>query len=129
MGQFITKMTNAEKELDRLVQRLADHQYCRACAKISGIRKQAECVHHAITRANMMLRYEIANLYPLCLECHRKVHDGQIDQKDFIDPTVWEWLNKVKNQSYKDYLLHELGGITKQEHLKQCKKTIQNYSK
>lgn len=113
-----------EKELDRLVQALADTQYCHICAKRhKGLRK-AEAIHHIIGRANKMLRYEIANLLPVCYDCHRAIHDGKIKQEDYINPVIWRWLNQVKNQSYKDYLLFEMGGITKQEHLKRCKQTI-----
>lgn len=106
------------KELDKLVQQLHQNQLCRVC------RKPAECIHHRIGRANLMLRYDITNLMPLCYNCHRLIHDGKINQWDYTHPDLKTYLDRVKNMSFKDYLLFECGGLTKEEYFKKCKLEI-----
>lgn len=112
-------MKSIEKELDRLVQQLSENRRCYICRT-----KNSSEVHHLIGRSNPLLRYELANLIPICARCHRAIHDGKINQENYINPTRWQWLQENKNKSFKDYLLGL--GLTKQEYESQCKKKIKS---
>ena len=102
------------KELDKLVQQLHHNQLCRVC------RKPAECIHHRIGRANLMLRYDITNLMPLCYNCHRLIHDGKINQWDYCLPEQKEFLEERRKMSYKDFLIF-VAKQTEKEYLQQLK--------
>jgi len=115
-----------EKELDKLVQTVCHKQYCRICAKKDGVLRTAEATHHIIGRANKMLRYDIINLMPVCLEHHRQIHDGKINQWDYIDTDIAEYLREVKNASYKDFLI-KIANQTNDEYLKECRDVLKKY--
>ena len=104
------------RELDRLVQMLHLGQMCHIC-KV----REAQAIHHIISRSNMMLRYEPLNLLPVCHQCHRDIHDKGIDISD--DIKQWDWLHKVKNMSYRDYLTFEIQ-MTEKEYFKICKQRL-----
>lgn len=112
-------MKAIEKELDRLVQRLSENHRCHHCGK------PAECVHHIITRRDKMLRYDIVNLTVLCLDCHRAIHDGHLKEESFLPKEVFEYLEQVKNQSYKDFLIFEMQ-MTEDEYLKSCREKLES---
>ena len=97
------------------MQRLHKNQRCHIC----GV-KYAEAIHHIIGRSNKMLRYDIVNLLPVCYDCHRKIHDEGLDISKYITPTRWQYLQQVKNKSYRDLLIFEYG-MTEDEFLKSSK--------
>jgi hypothetical protein len=119
-------MKAIEKELDRLVQEVSHNQYCRICAKKDNILKTAEATHHIVGRANKMLRYDIINLMPVCYEHHKQIHDGKINQWDYIDEVIAEYLRKVKNASYKDFLL-KIAHQTDDEYLRDCRNRLKKF--
>lgn len=118
-GRVFKDERQVSAELDRLVQMLSHNQRCHICKATP-----ASAIHHIITRGNPLLRYELANLLPICSWCHQAIHDGKINQEDYINPTRWQWLQENKNKSFKDYLLGL--GLTKQEYESQCKKKIKS---
>jgi hypothetical protein len=107
-----------EKELDRLVQQLCANHRCHVC----GCR-QATAIHHIIGRANKILRYSPINLLPVCDECHRDIHDKNLDVSSYMHKDRWLYLQKVKNLSYKDILTFELG-MSEDEFLQDRKKML-----
>lgn len=111
-------MKAIEKELDRLVQMLHLGQRCHICGY-----HNAEAVHHIIGRANQLLRYDVVNLLPVCNSCHRKIHDNGLDVSDYIDSIRWNYLQRVKNESYRDILTFELQ-MSEDEYLRWCKRTL-----
>lgn len=111
-------MKQIEKELDKLVQMLCINHYCHVCGK-----HNAEAIHHIIGRANKVLRYDFVNLLPVCHECHRKIHDTVLDVLKYVTPERWQYLQEIKNKSYRDLLIFELGQ-TEDEFLKYCKEQI-----
>lgn len=94
-------MKPIEKELDRLVQMLCINHRCHICGK------NAEAIHHIIGRVNKVLRYEFINLLPVCNDCHRKIHDEGLDVAKYIAPERWQYLQQIKNKSYRDLLIFE----------------------
>ena len=107
-------MKSIEKELDRLVQLLSVDQRCQICGK------NAEAIHHIIGRANKVLRYEFINLLPVCNACHRKIHDEGLDVSKYVAPERWQYLQQIKNKSYRDLLIFEYMQ-TEDEFLKSAK--------
>lgn len=116
-------MKAIEKELDRLVQELHKNQRCHICRF-----KDATEIHHIIGRRNKLLRYDLVNLLPVCHEHHIMIHDKGLNVEDFIHKEQWQYLQQIKNKSYKDILTFELG-MTEEEYLKQCKKTLKRVMK
>lgn len=109
-----------EARLDRLYPKLRINRMCSnpMCDNIS------HHVHHIIRRDNILLRYDVKNLLPLCEKCHRQIHDEGMYNRgmDFLDEQTQAYLLKMKNVDFKQYLL-ELG-ITKEEFLKQKEKEL-----
>lgn len=109
-----------EARLDRLYPKLRINRMCSnpMCDSIS------HHVHHIIRRDNILLRYDVKNLLPLCEKCHRQIHDEGMYNRgmDFLDEQTQAYLLKMKNVDFKQYLL-ELG-ITKEEFLKQKEKEL-----
>ena len=116
-------MKAIEKELDRLVQGLCKNHRCHVC----GVRP-ATAIHHIIGRANKMLRYDIVNLLPVCNECHRDIHDKGLDVSAYLHKGRWQYLQEVKNQSYKEILTFELC-MTEDEFLRDCKRRLKELVK
>lgn len=119
-------MKAIEKELDRLVQEVCHNQYCRICAKKDGILKTSEAMHHLIGRANKMTRYDLINLMPVCLEHHRAIHDGKINQWDYVDELSRKYLMEMRNASYKDFLL-KVANKTDDEYLNECRLRLKHF--
>ena len=111
-------MKPIEKELDRLIQQSCQKQSCIICGK------KAEAMHHIIGRANMVTRYNPDNLMPVCLDCHRKIHDGKINQWDYIDGYKGSILRELSHKSYKDFLIFVVKQ-TEDEYLRDLKKNYQ----
>lgn len=108
-------MKAIEKELDKLVQIACTNQRCRVCGR------PAECGHHLIGRSDMMLRYDMVNIMPLCYEHHRLIHDGFINQWDYCCKEQREFLQERKKMSYKDFLIF-VARKTEKEYLEELKK-------
>jgi hypothetical protein len=114
-------MKAIEKELDKLVQMACTTQRCQVCGK------PAECGHHLIGRSDMMLRYDDVNIMPLCLEHHRLIHDGKINQWDYCLPEQREFLEERRKMSYKDFLIFVVQK-TEKEYLTDLKERWKNLS-
>lgn len=108
-------MKNIEKQLDRLIQQACHNQRCHIC-RINF----ATAMHHIITRARKLFRYDIVNIIPVCNECHRKIHDQGLKVQNYIPKEQWEYLLDHKNDDYKDWLIQN--GKTEDEYLYECKK-------
>ncbi len=111
-------MESIEKELDRLVQMLCINHICHICGT-----RSATAVHHIIGRANPVLRYDVTNLLPVCNECHRAIHDKGVDVSGYVHPWRWEYLQRIKNKSYKDILTFEMQ-MSEKEYFKQCRQVL-----
>ena len=110
-------MKSIEKQLDKLVQEFSHGKKCKICGK------PAEATHHLIGRSNKMTRYDLINLMPVCLECHRQIHDGKINQWDYVEDMRQDYLMEIRNASYKDFLL-KVAHQTDDEYLKECKQRL-----
>lgn len=97
-GKMVT-----ENELDRIYPRL---RYGRKCIN-PNCRNYAHHVHHIVGRTNKLLRHDVQNLIPLCTSCHADIHDKGLYHRgmDFIDENRQEYLSRMRNVSFKDYLL------------------------
>jgi hypothetical protein len=102
--------------LDRLYPKLSRGRYCYICGK------PAENIHHVIPRSNILLRYDIKNLLPLCCNCHNEVHDKNLDLSSYIGLSRYSYLEYMKNINFKDYLLQN--NLTKEEFFKQKEKEL-----
>lgn len=91
-------MTTPET-LDRLYPQLSKGRYCVCCGA-----RQTE-IHHIIPRAHKLLRWDLINLVPLCHECHQKVHANKKYLELFLPKSRFEYLDGLKNQNFKQYLL------------------------
>ena len=111
-------MKAIEKELDRLVQMLHLGQRCHVCDCV-----MADAVHHIVGRSNPLLRYDIVNLLPVCHSCHRDIHDRGLDVSECIGEVRWNYLQKLKNRSYRDVLTFDMQ-MSEDEYFKWCKKTL-----
>lgn len=103
-------MTKSDN-LDRLYPLLRTGKKCSN----PDCNNMAVHVHHIIPRANILLRYDVQNLIPLCAKCHSEIHDHGAYNRgfDFIDKDRVEYLQKMKNVVFKDYLL--LRNITQED--------------
>ena len=81
-------------------------------------------VHHILPRANMLLRYDLNNLIPLCAKCHAAIHDKGLYHRgmDFIDDERKAYLQRMKNVIFKDYLIQN--GITESEFYENQKRLL-----
>ena len=108
-------MKAVKKELDRLVQETSKGKRCRICGR------SAVCYHHIVRRDDNMCRYDPVNLMPVCKHCHDEIHNGHINEKNYLTDKEIELLNELKKMSYKDFLIF-VAQQTEDEYLKQLKK-------
>ena len=101
-------MDDMVAKLDRLYPKLRHNKPCFLCGR------QSTEIHHIIHRDNMILRYDLKNLIPLCSECHHNLHDRNIEI--YIPVFRMEYLNTLKNTQFQDYLLQR--NLTKKEFFK-----------
>ena len=106
-------MTDAAK-LDRLYPKLSRNRRCAVCGK------PAEHVHHIIGRANILLRWDVKNLIPLCQECHQRIHAHK--EELILAPARRLYLNRMKNVVFQNYLLEF--GLTREDFYKQKAKEL-----
>lgn len=89
------------KKLDKVYPLLRKNKRCHFCGK------PATEIHHIRGRSNLLLRYDLNNLLPLCRDCHSLVHLKNIDL--YISMFRMDYLNKMSRIQFQDYLLsHDL---------------------
>ena len=100
--------------LDRLYPKLRLN--CR-CAN-PNCRSFAEHVHHIVRRNNMLLRWDVDNLLPLCSSCHQEIHDKGLYNRglDFVSKERQDYLLRMKNLDFKQYLIDN--GLSQEEFYK-----------
>lgn len=116
--------------LDRLYPKL---RYGKKCIN-PKCDNYAHHVHHIVGRTNRLLRHDVKNLIPLCANCHADIHDRGLYNRgmDFIDSSRQEYLQRMKNIVFKDYLIQnnlteeEFNQIRKDELLKAINSIHQN---
>lgn len=82
-------------KLDTIIQTITSKKKCHYCKTSKGV-----VGHHLIRRADLMYRWDLNNILPVCMYCHRKIHDGFLKE-----PTL-----DIQRQTLKDYLLNN--GLT-----------------
>ena len=89
---------------------LAHHgNRCVVCGSTDGL----EC-HHIVKRVKLLTRWDWRNGIPLCVECHRKLHDGNLGMRGEIATMVsYEYLDYFNGYTSKDYFIES--GLTKAE--------------
>jgi hypothetical protein len=103
-------------KLDRLYPKLSRGRKCYFCGKPS------ENIHHIIPRANMLLRYDLENLLPVCCDCHQALHNSTIDISLYIGLSRYAYLSEMSKVNFKDYLFQN--NLTKEEFFKQKEKEL-----
>jgi hypothetical protein len=103
-------MDNMVAKLDRLYPLLKRHKPCTMCGR------QSTDVHHIIGRDNILLRFDLNNLLPLCRDCHRLVHKTRRGALDYISWSRADYLETMANVQFQDYLL--ANGLTREEFFK-----------
>lgn len=100
-----------EEYLDKLYPKLSINKKCIN----PNCDNTATAQHHIVSRSNMLLRYDVQNLIPLCANCHAEIHDKGMYNRgmDFIDEDRKNYLLSMKYVVFKDYLLQH--GITQDE--------------
>lgn len=85
----------AENKLDKMFQELSHNKQCAICGK------GANAIHHIVGRANMYLRWDKQNALPVCVLCHRKIHDGQVNVYNYISEERIKYLENNRNVVFK----------------------------
>lgn len=89
------------KALDTLYPKLARGKRCYFCGR------GATEIHHIRGRSNILLRYDLNNLLPICRDCHEQIHRKNIDL--YISVFRMDYLNTMSRVLFQDYLLsHDL---------------------
>lgn len=60
-------------------------------------------IHHIKPRDNLLIRYDLHNLLPLCHDCHSLIHLKKIEM--YLPMFRVDYLNKMMNIQFQDYLL------------------------
>lgn len=89
---------------------------CHFCGATS------EHIHHIKGRSNLLIRYDLKNLIPLCADCHRLIHDKGIKVQNYITPSRWLYLTQMENIQIQDWLLTH--NQTREEFLRQKEKEL-----
>jgi 5-methylcytosine-specific restriction endonuclease McrA len=84
-----------ENKLDKMFQELSRNKLCAICGK------PAQAIHHIVSRTHKGLRWDKKNALPVCIECHRKIHDGLIDVYAYIPTERVLYLEMNKQYVYK----------------------------
>lgn len=107
-------MDMVAKKLDRLYPALRSK--CHFCGR------EANAIHHIISRSNLLLRYDLKNLIPICDDCHRLIHDKGFDVLNFLSPSRRLYLEQMKNIQFQDYLITH--NLTREEFFKTKEKEL-----
>lgn len=97
-------------KLDRLYPKLVIGRKCFFCGK------PAENMHHIIPRANILLRWDLDNLLPVCYNCHQALHNAPHDIRLYIGLVRQAYLDEMKNIKFQDYL--RVHNLTREEFYK-----------
>ena len=111
-------MKPIEKELDRLVQELSKGKVCQMCEAFPATE-----IHHIGRKKTPLERYDPMNLMPVCHNCHTEIHNGHLNAYDKIPLKQRVYIEMIKNMSYKNFLIFELG-MSEDEFLRDCKKRL-----
>lgn len=104
-------------KLDRLYPQLRNRwTRCHFCGK------PTEHIHHIKGRSNLLIRFDIRNLLPLCADCHRLVHNKGLNVELYISPSRWLYLEQVSRIQLQDYLI--ANNLTREEFFKQKEKEL-----
>lgn len=87
------------EKLDKVYPLLRKYKRCHFCGR------PATEIHHIRGRANLLLRYDLQNLLPLCNGCHSLVHLKKINLDLYIPMFRMDYLNKMQRIQFQDYLL------------------------
>ena len=99
------------EKLDRLYPLLRKGKRCHFCGK------PATEIHHIRGRSNLLLRYDLKNLIPLCSDCHSLVHLKKMNLDFYISMFRMDYLNKMSRIQFQDYLLSH--DMTREDFFKQ----------
>ena len=97
-------------KLDRLYPKLVIGRKCFFCGK------PAENMHHIIPRSNILLRWDLENLLPVCYNCHQALHNAPHDIRLYIGLVRQAYLDEMKNINFQDYL--RVHNLTREEFYK-----------
>ena len=86
-------------KLDRIYPLLRKGRRCHFCGR------PAEHIHHIRGRANILLRYDLNNLLPVCADCHSLIHLNHLNLDLYISMFRMDYLNKMSRIQFQDYLL------------------------
>ena len=95
----------SDKVLDDLVRkyiRLISGGYCKKCHKYKDIQ-----VAHMYKRGRKTVRWDLRNVYPLCIDCHVLVDNDMLEKTSFMYDVLSmqdiETLQILANKTLKDY--------------------------
>lgn len=97
-------------KLDRLYPKLVIGRKCFFCGK------PAENMHHIIPCSNILLRWDLENLLPVCYNCHQALHNAPHDIRLYIGLVRQAYLDEMKNINFQDYL--RVHNLTREEFYK-----------
>lgn len=90
-------------KLDRLYPQLVKGRNCYFCGK------PAENMHHIVPRSNILLRWDLKNLLPVCYNCHQALHNAPHDITLYIGLVRSAYLEEMRQMNFQDYLrVHNL---------------------
>ena len=102
-------------KLDRLYPNLRScWTRCLFCGRPSSE------IHHIVHRNNLLLRFDLNNLIPLCHDCHSLVHLKNLEL--YLPPARWLYLEQMKQIQFQDYLIAH--NLTREEFFKQKEKEL-----
>jgi hypothetical protein len=116
-------MKAIEDELDSLVQQWSNGKRCQMCQAA-----MATETHHIGRKKTPLERYDLQNLMPVCHNCHTEIHNGHLNAYDKISLKQRVYIETMKNMSYKNFLIFELG-MTEDEFLRDCKRRFKELVK
>lgn len=106
-----------QKMIDRcekLYPKLRNGRPCIPCLVAWRVR-EADHIHHIIRRGNMLTRFELTNLMPVCAECHNKIHAGKLTEP--ISEQQKEYLTRLSNKNLKGLCIAR--GITTEDYFRE----------
>ncbi len=110
---------NLMKKLDQIIQERASKKRCYYCGTTKNV-----VGHHIIRRANLLYRWDEKNILPVCMCCHRKIHDGFLKEPEIINNT-----NNIKDFLQDNILTIDEFMINKYQELSGKKITINTKNK
>ena len=97
----------SDEVLDGLVRtyiRLISGGYCKRCKRYAGGQIQTS---HLYRRRRKTVRWDLRNVFPLCLECHQEIDNDQIKLVSFMYEVLSvddiKELQRLANMTLKEY--------------------------